>query len=138
MLMIEPLGEFPDDLAAQVTPYGRKTLELMDLRLVMRAIGQHGWSAWYNDELAFILGFVRTGSLLGANVELWFLAGKALGRLSANHWRGLRREFREAIGVYGSLTARVEEGFVEGHRFAKFFNMKPTHTCDGFVYYGAH
>ena len=137
MLQIEPLLKKPDDLEEALLPASLAELQKVDMDLAFRIITPDGWIVRNNDQLIFVLGFVKTGSIIGANTEVWLLVCRGAEELDIAAWRVLRRHFQQAVRDRGRVTARVSTDFQLGKHFARFFGFRYTHTSDQYDFYGA-
>lgn len=135
MLTLKALGETPPNLSELLMPDSFAVLQKLAVLDPLAYIRPQGLEAWKNDKLVFLIGLVRTGSLLGLHNELWMLGGKGLMDLTPKEWRVLRERFYEELKDRGPMTARVPLTFSRGQRFAKFFGLSPTYRDIDFQYY---
>jgi len=135
MLTLKALGETPSNLPDLLLPESAEVLARFSIPDPLSYIRDGGIAAWAGDKLLFIIGLVKTGSLLGLNNELWMLGGKGLKDLSRREWKFLRAVFRAELKNRGPMTARVPFEHKQGHSFAKLFGLSPTYRSGGFQYY---
>ena len=122
ILKIKKIKEVTPELYAQISEYGRKSIDLIADKIhILYQATRRLWAVFEEDKLMCIIGVFPT-TMLGTGMVTYFFLGAKVD--TKRLLRFLRRAVRHMTRYYPDITAQIDVDFVAADRFATYFGFK--------------